>query len=94
VLGSDNLSDYVHGFTLRGSQQGQPLELLEIPDRLAFPKTWEDGRIAPIVRVIDRWVESIDAGKMLSPSLQEGVYSQRIMDACHRSNESHQVVFI
>ena len=94
VLGSDNLTDYVHGFTLRGSQKGQPLETLEIPDRLAFPKTWDDGRIAPIVRVIDRWVESMDAGEMLSPSLREGVGSQRIMDACHRSNETRQVVML
>ena len=91
VLGSHHLTDYVHGFTLRGSQKGQPLETLEIPDRLAFPKTWEDGRIAPIVRVIDRWVESIDAGEMRSPSLREGVVSQRIMDACHQSNEMNQV---
>ncbi len=94
VLGSDNLADYVHGFTLRGSQNGQPLEVLEIPVRLAFPRTWDDGRIAPIVRVIDRWVESMDTVTMLAPSLQDGVYSQRIMDACHRSNETHQVVFL
>ena len=94
VLGSPNLADYVHGFTVCGSQNGQPLEPLEIPDRLAFPKTWDDGRIAPIVRVIDRWVESIDAREMLTPSLQEGLYSQRIMDACHRSNETNQVVFL
>lgn len=92
ILGSDNLTDYVHGFTLRGSQHGQPLETLEIPHRLAFPKTWDDGRIAPIVRVIDRWVESMNAGEMRSPSLQEGVVSQRIMDACHRSNETQQVI--
>ena len=94
VLGSNNLTDYVHGFTLRSSQKGQPLEFLQIPDRLAFPKMWDDGRIAPIVRVIDRWVESMDAGEMLSPSLLEGVGSQRIMDACHLSNETNQLVII
>lgn len=92
VLGSDNLTDYVHGFVLRGSQHGQPLTTLEIPQRLAFPKTWDDGRIAPTVRVIDRWVESIDAGEMQSPSLREGVISQRIMDACSLSNETQQVI--
>jgi predicted dehydrogenase len=94
ILGSDNLADYVHGFTLRGSQNGQPLETLEIPDRLAFSKTWTDGRIAPIVRVIDRWVASMDAGEMLTPSLKEGVYSQQLMDACHRSNETNQVIYL
>lgn len=54
VLGSDNQKDYVHGFRLWGSQNGASLEEFPIPDRLAFPRTYEDGRIAPLVRIIDR----------------------------------------
>jgi predicted dehydrogenase len=87
VLGSDNPSDYVHGFRLWGSQNGEPLTELEIPDRLAFPTTYPDGRLAPFVRVVDRWVQGIDAGQALTPSLREGVYSQLLMDLTHRSNE-------
>lgn len=94
ILGSDNQKDYVHGFELRGSQAGQPLERLVIPDRLAFPRVFEDGRIAPIIRVIDQWVSCIDQGKMLAPSLQEGVYSQRLMDLCHASHRSGQWVAV
>ncbi|MEX0271096.1 Gfo/Idh/MocA family protein [Leptolyngbyaceae cyanobacterium UHCC 1019] len=86
ILGSDNQKDYVHGFKLLGSQAGEPLTPLEIPDRLAFPRTWDDGRIAPFVRIIDRWVQGIDQGKSLAPSLQEGVYSQLLMDLTHQSN--------
>jgi predicted dehydrogenase len=87
ILGSDNQTDYVHGFKLMGSQAGKPLAALDIPDRLAFPRTWDDGRIAPFVRIIDRWVQGIDQGRSLAPSLQEGVYSQRLMDLTHQSNQ-------
>ncbi|HEY9736328.1 MAG TPA: Gfo/Idh/MocA family oxidoreductase [Trichocoleus sp.] len=86
VLGSDNLTDYVHGFKLYGSQGGSPLIELEIPAALAFPTTYPDGRIAPFVRVVDRWVEGIDRGQAIVPSLQQGVYSQQLMDLAHQSN--------
>lgn len=88
VLGSDNQKDYVHGFRLWGSQAGEPLAELEIPARLEFPQTYADGRLAPFVRVVDRWVQSIDQGKSLAPSLQEGVYSQLLMDLTHQSSET------
>jgi predicted dehydrogenase len=92
VLGSSNQKDYVHGFQLWGSHAGAPLTELEIPTRLEFPKTWEDGRIAPTLRVVDRWVQGIDQGTALEPSLKEGVYSQRLMDLAHQSNEVGQWV--
>jgi len=88
ILGSDNQKDYVHGFRLWGSQAGQPLTELEIPDRLQFPQTYEDGRLAPFIRVVDRWVQSIDQAKVLGPSLREGVYSQLLMDLTHESNQT------
>jgi predicted dehydrogenase len=87
ILGSDNQKDYVHGFKLWGSQQGEPLVELEIPQRLEFPKTYPDGRIAPFIRIVDRWVQGIDQHRSLAPSLWEGLYSQIVMD---RVQESHQ----
>ena len=87
VLGSDNQKDYVHGFKLWGSQLGEPLQTLDIPQRLEFAETFQDGRIAPFVRIVDRWVQGIDAGRAIAPSLEEGLYSQRLMDRAH---ESHQ----
>ncbi|NEP17906.1 MAG: Gfo/Idh/MocA family oxidoreductase [Leptolyngbya sp. SIO4C1] len=86
VLGSDNQKDYVHGFKLYGSQQGAPLAELEIPARLAFPKTYDDGRLAPFIRVVDHWVNCIDQEQLIAPSIQEGVYSQLLMDLTHRSH--------
>lgn len=87
VLGSDNLSDYVHGFTLHGAEAGQPLAPLPIPERLAFPKTWDDGRIAPFVRVVNHWVDCIDHGHAQAPAIAEGVYSQLLMDLAHQSHQ-------
>ena len=89
VLGNDNQKDYVHGFRLWGSQNGEPLQELEIPDQLSFPKIYPDGRLAPFIRVVDRWAQSIDSGEELAPSLREGVYSQLLMDLTHQSNETN-----
>ena len=94
VLGSSNQKDYVHGFKLWGSQQGEPLQELEIPKRLEFPETFQDGRIAPFVRIIDRWVQGIDEGRAIAPSLKEGLYSQRLMDLAHQSNQSGRWVTV
>ena len=88
VLGSDNLKDYVHGFKLLAATTDKPLAEVEIPKRLAFPEVFTDGRLAPFIRVIDRFVESIDAGKSLAPSLKEGVYSQLLMDLTHQSHQA------
>jgi predicted dehydrogenase len=88
VLGSDNQKDYVHDFRLWASQNGEPLADVEIPQRLAFPATYPDGRLAPFLRVIDRWMQAIDQGKSLTPSLREGVYSQLLMDLTHQSHQT------
>ncbi len=86
VLGSDNQKDYVHGFRLWAAPAGQPLAEIEIPKRLAFSQTYTDGRIAPFIRVVDRWVQGIDRGQALAPSLPEGVYSQLLMDLTQTSH--------
>lgn len=87
ILGSDNLKDYVHGFKLYGAETGQPLAELPIPESLAFPKTFEDGRLAPFIRVVDHWIKCIDQGQISAPSITEGVYSQLLMDLAHQSSE-------
>ncbi len=87
VLGSHNQKDYVHGFHLWGNTAGEPLTQLEIPMRLSFGKTYTDGRIAPFIRVVDQWVQGIDKGEAMAPSLREGVYSQLLMHLSHTSDQ-------
>jgi predicted dehydrogenase len=86
VLGSENQKDYIHGFRVWSSQPGKSLVELEIPNRLIFPKNYADGRISAFIRVIDKWVEGIDRGEEIIPSLREGIYSQLLMDLSHESN--------
>lgn len=88
ILGSDNQKDYVHGFRLFAAPAGKTLTEVEIPSGLQFPKTYADGRIAPFIRVVDQWVQGIETGKEITPSLREGVYSQLLMDLVHQSNHS------
>ncbi len=92
VLGSSNAKDYVHGFTLQGSQGGAPLAAIEIPERLVFPTVYEDGRLAPFIRVVNHWVNCIDSGQVTAPSIAEGVYSQLLMDLTHRSHQEQRWV--
>jgi predicted dehydrogenase len=92
VLGSDNLKDYVHGFRLLAAPAGEELKEIEVPQRLAFPQVFPDGRLAPFIRVVDRFVESIDRGLSLAPSLKEGFYSQLLMDLTHQSHENRMWV--
>jgi predicted dehydrogenase len=92
VLGNPSQTDYINGFQLFGSLAGADLAELAIPDRLVFPQVFDDGRIAPILRVVDAWVAAIDQGQPVVPSLREGVYSQLVMDCCHESYRSGQWV--
>jgi predicted dehydrogenase len=86
VLGSENQKDYIHGFHVWGSQPGQPLKEIAIPNRLKFPQHYNDGRICAFIRVIDQWVQGIDRRQQIVPSLREGVYSQLLMDLSHESH--------
>ncbi len=86
ILGSDNQTDYVHGFKLWAAKAGESLTEVPIPERLEFPKTYPDGRLAPFIRVVDNWVRAIDQGTSLTPSLEEGIDSQLLMDLTHQSN--------
>ncbi|WP_414529632.1 Gfo/Idh/MocA family protein [Nodularia chucula] len=86
VLGSENQKDYIHGFRLWGSQPGQPLQEIEIPNRLHFPQNHADGRISAFTRVVDQWVQGIERQQQIVPSLREGLYSQLLMDLSHKSH--------
>ncbi|MFN6570959.1 Gfo/Idh/MocA family oxidoreductase [Dendronalium sp. ChiSLP03b] len=88
VLGSENQKDYIHGFRVWGSQLGKPLTEIEIPNRLMFPQHYTDGRISAFIRVIDQWVKGIESQQQTVPSLQQGVYSQLLMDLSHKSHET------
>lgn len=94
ILGSSNPKDYVHGFELQGSQYGGELKPISIDPSLEFPKTHPDGRIAPVMRVFDHWINAIHTASPLIPSIREGLYSQKLMDASRQSAREHRAVQI
>ena len=86
VLGSDNQSDYVHGFQLWMARPGEPLRPVPADPTLAFARTWEDGRIAPVRRLIGWWAEAVREGRPMVPGLAEAVASQRGCDLARRGS--------
>ena len=76
VLGSNNQNDYVHGFQLWLAKPGEALRPIEPSPELAFPRTWADGRIAPVRRLIGWWAEAIQQGRPMVPGLAEAASSQ------------------
>lgn len=88
VIGNPSQKDYVNGFKVYRSVLGTELQESPIPERLAFPELYDDGRTAPFVRVVDHWVNCIDNGEATAPAMAEGIYSQRLMDLTHLSSDS------
>jgi predicted dehydrogenase len=84
VLGSSNQGDYVHGFQLWMARPGEPLRPVAADPALAFSRTWEDGRIAPVRRLIGWWARAVQDGRPVVPGLSEAVASQRLCDAARR----------
>ncbi|MFM8974541.1 MAG: Gfo/Idh/MocA family protein [Vulcanococcus sp.] len=80
VLGSASQSDYVHGFQLAIARPGEPLRPVAPDPALAWPRSWEDGRIAPVRRLIGWWAEAIREQRPMVPGLLEAALSQRLCD--------------
>ena len=88
VLGSANQSDYVHGFQLAMARPGEPLRPIAPDPALAWPRSWDDGRIAPVRRLIGWWAEAIRQGRPMVPGLLEASLSQRLCDQARQWDDS------
>ncbi len=87
VIGNSSQTDYVNGFKVSFSEASGETQEMSTPERLKFPKVYSDGRIAPFIRVVDHWTKCIEAGRLSAPGMDEGVYTQLLMDLTHRSHE-------
>ena len=88
VLGSSNQTDYVHGFQLWMARPGEALRLLEPDPTLIWPRTWEDGRIAPVRRLLGWWAAAARQDRPMVPGLTEAVLSQRLCDQARQLSPS------
>ena len=84
VLGSSNRADYVHGMQLWMARPGEALRLLPADPALAYGRTWEDGRIAPVRRLLGWWSQAVRERRPMVPGLAEAVTSQRCCDWARR----------
>jgi predicted dehydrogenase len=92
VLGSPNLKDYIHGFSLYYAQPHQDLAPIPIPPEFELPQTYQDGRLAPFIALCDRLVSAINHNTKMIPSLYEGIQSQSLMDMTHKSYQEQKWV--
>ena len=88
ILGSNNQSDYVHGFGLWHAPAGERLRSVPAAPDLAFSKTWGDGRIAPVARLQSWWAKSMCGGPLMIPGLVEGFESQLACDQALGKDQS------
>lgn len=80
VLGSSNQADYVHGMQLWMARPGEALRPVAADPELAYGRTWEDGRIAPVRRLLGWWSQAVRERRPMRPGLAEAVTSQRCCD--------------
>ena len=91
VLGSANQADYVHGFQLCLARPGEPLRPVDPDPALAWPRTWGDGRIAPVRRLIGWWAEAARQGRPVVPGLLEAALSQRLCDRARQLDAARRM---
>ena len=87
IIGNASQTDYVNGFKVFFTEAGGEQKEMPTPKRLAFPRVYDDGRIAPFIRVVDHWAKCIEVGRVVAPGMDEGIYSQLLMDLTHQSSE-------
>jgi len=88
ILSSDNQKDYVHGFGLWFSSKGDVLKNIQPDSDISFQKIWTDGRIAPVARIQNWWIQSIKEGTPVIPGLVEGLSSQKVCDKVKESSST------
>ncbi len=88
ILSSENQKDYVHGFGLWFSNKEDVLKNIQPDLDFSFSKTWTDGRIAPVARILSWWVQSIKDNTPVIPGLVEGLSSQKVCDKVKESNST------
>lgn len=93
-ISSTNQKDYVHGFNLFASSSEKRLNSINIDSDLIFPKTWSDGRIAPVARLQRWWGKSVQYGSPMIPGLLEGLQSQKVCDSLKKSSQTGQKILI
>ena len=85
LLLANATTDYMRGFELRHARRpAAALERIAVDDPL--DAQFSDGRIAPVSRLAARFLDAVAGGGQPSPSLQDGLRVQQLIDAARRSH--------
>ncbi len=77
-------ADYMRGFNLFHAKR--PGELARVPVTDPIDAQYPDGRIAPVSRLVNRFINAIERGGTATPGFAEGYRVQYLTDAARRSN--------
>lgn len=83
--------DYMRGFELAIARRApEKLEQIEVidPDEHKYP----DGRIAPVARLVRRFLDAVEGKAAAAPGFAEGFRTQQLIDAARRSHDTGRVV--
>ncbi len=84
-------ADYMRGFALwHAGRPATALQRIEVSDPLDDPK--QDGRIAPVSRLVTRFLDAIEQGSSCIPNFAAGYRAQYLIDAARRSHDSGRFV--
>jgi predicted dehydrogenase len=90
IVLENSASDYAAGFRLlMGTRESNRLE------EVTVNRSWEgcaDGRVAPVARLIRRFVDWAIDGRPASPDFKTGLRVQCLLDAARKSSETGCVV--
>jgi predicted dehydrogenase len=79
-------ADYVTGFKLSlGTREAGAMQTIEIPEDFA---NGADGRILAAAKLGSRWLDWIQSGEPASPTIQDGLRVQRLLEAARKSHNS------
>jgi predicted dehydrogenase len=88
LSGSDGMLIVGSNGRLLGARRREPLAELPIPERLTIDEgMFEHPLILPTILLVRDWGRAIRTGVKASPSFDDGVKVQEILDAVHRSSQ-------
>ncbi|MDA2918684.1 Gfo/Idh/MocA family oxidoreductase [Desulfobacterota bacterium AH_259_B03_O07] len=92
IIGSDNLSDYGKGFAVwEGELSSTKLRKRVIPRELQFDREFADGRVAPFLKLAERFIDAIRENKTdVRPSFDDGLRAQILMDLALQAQEERK----
>ncbi|MDO9411077.1 MAG: Gfo/Idh/MocA family oxidoreductase [Pseudolabrys sp.] len=81
-------ADYMRGFDLTLAKRPGASERIAVED--LFDAQFPDGRIAPVSRLANKFLDAIETGTQTAPDFNDGYRVQRLIDAAQRSNRDGQ----